>query len=84
MASKDILFHAYSCAVIAGAVIGANVGVCKVMEQQPKYTIVDFAIGAMGGSVLGAMVGAISPTMAVSTIVCLPSYIKNRLESKGL
>lgn len=81
MASKDILFYACSCAVIAGSVIGANLGVCKVMEQEPKYTTADFVIGAMGGAGLGAMVGAISPLVAASTIVCLPSYILKKKQS---
>ena len=81
MASKDILFHVYNCAVIAGAVIGANIGVCKVMEQNPKYTTSDFVIGAMGGVSLGAMVGAITPLIAASTIVCLPSYIIKKNQS---
>ena len=81
MVSKDILFHAYKCAVITGAVIGANVGVCTVMEQTPKYRTVDFVIGAMGGASLGAMVGAISPTIAASTIVCLPSYVIKNMQS---
>jgi hypothetical protein len=81
MASKDILFHACSCAIIAGAVIGANFSVYKVMEQNPKYTTADFIIGAMGGASLGAMVAAISPTIAASTIVCLPSYVIKNMQS---
>jgi len=79
MASKDILFHVYTCAIITGTIIGANVGAYKFMG--PKYETIDFVIGAVRGAVLGAMTGAISPVIAASTIVCLPSYIIKKNQS---
>lgn len=81
MASKDILFHAYKCAIIAGTVIGANVHVHNYMEWSNKYkqefTFSDFMIKSVCGAGIGGMIGVVSPFLIPAGIIALPSYVIN-------
>jgi hypothetical protein len=79
MASKDILSHAYKCAIIAGSIIGANVNVYNYMEWYNKnkreFTFSDFMMTSVCGAGLGGMIGVVSPFLVPAGIIGLPSYV---------
>jgi hypothetical protein len=83
MVSKSELgFYLWNGAIIAGTVIGANIGVYRSMEwsneNKQKYGIIDFVGGSGFGAGLGAMIGVVSPILIPASIIGLPAYILNK------